>query len=271
MSASAYQDRHAISFASPQQDLITYEEVNLQDQQNKRHAISMLSIGEKRTIHGLCYWTVESATEWFLTQRKTQDLRTMTPYLGSMDRIQYHHALRQLTHTDWTPPAPTELQRLFYQALLAPASLNPLDLLTVHLFAHMDDMGILSEWSHESQRLAATAALAAAPPGSWLLRRSSVKDSDIIKTRALCVKDKQTHITQHILIAHIYGFGYAHLAGVQSHQQMPYSDGRAIPSTITEPHYMIPNPPLPQIERLSGSLLDLLQTFGDMMDMDKRL
>ena len=270
MSASAYKDRHALSFAAPQEDVITYEEVNLQDQQNKRHALSMLSIGEKRTIHGLHYWTIESAAEWFLTQKKTQDLRTMTPYLGSMDRIQYHHALRQLTSDGWKPPM-TELPWLFYQALIAPASLNPLDLLAVHLFAHMDDMGILSEWSHESQRVAATAALAAAPVGSWLLRRSSVKDSDIIKTRALCVKDKQTGLTQHILIAHIYGFGYAHLIGVQSHQQMPYSDGRAIPSTIMEPSHMIPNPPLPAIERLSGSFLDLLQTFGNMMDMDKRL
>jgi hypothetical protein len=269
MSASAYHNRHALSFAAPQEDLITYEEVELQDQQNKRHALSMLSIGDKRTIHGLRYWTVESAAQWFLTQQKTQDLRTMTPYLGSIDRIRYHHALRQLTHADWTPPA--DLQSLFHQALVAPASLNPLDLLTVHLFVHMDDVGILSEWSHESQRVAAAAALAAAPPGSWLLRRSSVKDSDIIKTRALCVKDKETGQTQHILIAHIYGFGYVHLTGVQSFQQLPFSDGRAIPSPITGPNYMIPNPPLPAFERLSGSFLDLLHSFQHMMDMEKRV
>jgi hypothetical protein len=264
MSAPLYNDHH--TFAA---HLITYEEVELQDQQNKRHALSILSIGAKRTIHGLRYWTVESAAQWFLTQQKTQDLRTMTPYLGSIDRIRYHHALRQLTHTNWTPPA--DLQRLFHQALVAPASLNPLDLLTVHLFVHMDDVGILSEWTDESQRLAATAALAAAPPGSWLLRRSSVKDSDIIKTRALCVKDKQTNQIQHLLIAHLYGFGYAQLTGVPSFQQLPFSDGRAIPSSIMEPSYMIPNPPLPAMEKLAGSFLDLLHSFQHMMDMEKRI
>lgn len=270
MSASHYKDRHALSFAAPQEDLITYEEVNLEDQQNKRHALSMLSIGAKRTIHGLCYWTVESAAKWFLTQKKTQDLRTMTPYIGSMDRIRYHHAFRQLTHADWTPPL-AELPQLFYQALIAPTSMNPLDLLTVHLFAHMDDLNILKQWDHESQRAASTAALSAAPPGSWLLRRSSVKESDIIITRALCIKDKRTGLTQHILIAHIYGFGYAQLKGIQSFQQMPYSDGRAIPSSIMEPNYMIPNPPLPDIETLAGSFLDLLHSFQHMIDMDKRL
>ena len=267
MSASAYKDRH--TFAESQED--SYEEVEFHDQQNKRHALSMLSIGTKREIHGLCYWTVESAAQWFLTQRNTQDLRTMTPYLGSIDRIRYHHALRQLTHTHWMPPAPADLQRLFHQALVAPASLNPLDLLTVHLFVHMDDMGILSEWTDESQRLAATVALAAAPPGSWLLRRSSVKDSDIIKTRALCVKDKRTGQTQHLLIAHLYGFGYAELKGVPSYQQLPFSDGRAIPSSIMEPSYMIPNPPLPAIMKLAGSFLDLLHSFQHMIDMEKRI
>jgi hypothetical protein len=265
MSASHY---HTMKFTSPH--LITYEELNLHDQQNKRHALSMLSIGTKREIRGLCYWTIESATQWFLTQQNTQDLRTMTPYLGSMDRIRYHHALRQLTRDDWIPST-ADLPRLFYQALLAPTSLNPLDLLTVHLFVHMDDVGILSEWAHESQRVAATVALAAATPGSWLLRRSSVKDSDIIKTRALCIKDKRTAHTQHILIAHIDGFGYAHLTGVQSFQQMPYSDGRAIPSSIMEPSYMIPTPPLPAIQNLAGSFLDLLHSYEHMMDVDKRL
>jgi len=242
----------------------------LHDQQNKRHALSMLSIGTKREIRGLCYWTVESATQWFMTQQKTLDLRTQTPYHGSKDRIRYHHALRQLTPPDWTPP--TDLQRMFQQALLAPASLTPLDLLTVHVFIHMDSVGILSEWEHESQRTAATAALAAAPPGAWLLRRSSVKDSDIIKTRALCIKDKRTGHTEHFLIAHIDGFGDAHLTGVQSFQQMPFSDGRPIPSPINEPIcHMIPHPPLPTIERLSGSFLDLLHGFAHMIDMDKQI
>ena len=270
MSASVYKAFHALSFLAPQEDVISLEEVNVEDQENKRIALSILSIGEGRTIHGLRYWTVESATEWFLTQKKTQDLRTMTPYLGSIDRIRYHHALRQLTHADWKPPM-AELPQLFYQALVAPASMNPLDLLAVQLFAHMDELHILKKWDHESQRAASSAALAAAPWGSWLLRRSSVKESNIIIPRALCFKDKRTGLTQHLLIAHIYGFGYVELNGVQSFQQMPYSDGRAIPSSIMEPNYMIPNPPLPKIQTLKGSLVDLLHSFTHMIDMDKQL
>jgi hypothetical protein len=270
MSASVYKDRHALSFLAPQEDVISFEEVNVEHQQNKRHALSMLSIGKERTIHGLHYWTVESATEWFLTQQKTQDLHTMTPYLGSMDRIRYHHALRQLTSEGWKPPM-AELPQLFYQALVAPASMNPLDLLAVQLFAHMDELNILKKWDHESQRASSATALASAPKGSWLLRQSSVKESDIIIPRALCFKDKRTGLTQHLLIAHIYGFGYVELNGVHSFQQMPYSDGRAIPSSIMGASYMIPNPPLPKIQILKGSLVDLLHSFQHMIDMDKQL
>jgi len=259
MSASHYQAHHRAQFATSQEDLITYEELNLEDQQNKRHALSMLSIGAKQEICGLCYWTVESAAHWFLTLQKTQDIRTMTPYLGSMDRIRYHHALRQLTPSSWTPPPIADLQRLFYQALIAPYSLTSLELLTVHLFVHMDDMGILNEWNEEGpQRVHAIAALAGARPGSWLLRRSSVKDSDIMKVRVLCIKDKHSGRTEHVLIAHLYGLGYAQLIGVKSNQQMPFSNAPD-------------QPPLPTLYRMSGSFLDLLYRFQDMMDLDKRI
>jgi hypothetical protein len=38
-----------------------------------------------------------------------------------------------------------------------------------------------------------------------------------------------------------------------------------------EPSYMIPNPPLPAMEKLAGSFLDLLHSFQHMMDMEKRI
>lgn len=227
------------------------------------HTLSILRIGPKREILGLTDWAIDMALS-FLTQPNPS-------YAGSLDRIRYVHALHMLTPSDWTPPPITDLSHSFMQALVAPDSLRPLDLLSVHCFVHLD-APILNKWTHESQRVAAITALAMAPPGAWLLRRSSVKESDIITPRALCINDKRTGTTQHILIAHITGFGYAQLTGTQSFQQMPFSDGRAIPSPITEPiSYMIPNPPFPTFQHLSGSLLDLLHRFSHMLDMDKMI
>ena len=257
MSVSHYNLHHALQFHAPQEDLITYEELNHHDQQNKRNALSMLSIGEGRKIFGLCYWTVDSATQWFLKLRKTRDLRIMTPYLGSMDRIEYHRALRELTTDTWTPPLQDDLRRHFYQALHSPQSLSALELLTVRLFVHMDDVGILKEWDEEGAlRPHSYNTLLGALPGSWLVRRSSVQDSDIIKARVLCVKNKKTGRIENILLGHLYGLGYAQLIGVKSNEQLPFSHS---------------SDPLPATHFMSGSFLDLLHCFKDMIDMDKRL
>ena len=88
--------------------------------------------------------------------------------------------------------------------------------------------------------------------GSWLLRQTSVKDSDIIKTRALTFRNHNGDIF-HLVIAHIYGYGYT-FPNVARGQVMP---------SVGSNDYILINQ-----EFVFASFIELIKTISLQHDFD---
>jgi hypothetical protein len=102
---------------------------------------------------------------------------------------------------------------------------------------HFDDH--LIDWKLPSDlnlREAAENIVKKSDSGSWLIRRSSVKEQDDIKIRVITLN--QNGVIKNFLFAHINGFGYVLTDGTRGHSMPRVGDGKTI--KIQMPFYSLP-------------------------------
>jgi len=112
---------------------------------------------------------------------------------------------------------------------------------------HIGDAGILSTWT-DSMRDKAIETLENAPRGSWLIRNSSLKSTDLVTVQAISyVRTERTEAPakiNHVLIMHARGYGYA-IAEAERGQLMPTTTSKDIP--------------LPEHDGTHGSFLEVME------------
>jgi hypothetical protein len=111
---------------------------------------------------------------------------------------------------------------------------------------HIGDAGILT-WT-DSMRDKAIETLENAPRGSWLIRNSSLKSTDLVTVQVISyVRTERTEIPakiNHVLVMHARGYGYA-IAEAER--------GQLMPSTISK------DIPLPEHDGVHGSFLEVME------------
>ena len=99
---------------------------------------------------------------------------------------------------------------------------------------HLIDWDLLSDFRLREK---AMTIINSAPVGSWLVRRSSVKEQEHVKIRVITSRNKDE--IRNYLLAHINGFGYVLTNGIQG-SSMP-SLGENKPIKINIPFYSLPD------------------------------
>lgn len=193
-------------------DLITYDDACPDDKYNKFKSISYLRIDKLNRPVKIYYWALKSAHQWVIENNKNFDPETRLVINSSFtNRIQLQVELS--THFPNTYEPSVEHLASLFNIFIQGQELTAAQLCELRVFLHMDDSGFLSEWLDTPLMDIRTKALDKineSENGSWLLRNSSIKDSDIIKARAVTIKSNNNTILN-IPIAHVYSFGYIEL------------------------------------------------------------
>ena len=223
-------------------DAISFEPICDENKRyNKYYAISYLRIDKLKRPNKIYYWTLESAKLWVLDNNKKTDPETrLLINNGFPERIILQLELQNYPEYNVSPT--TEFLSHLFDRYIKKEHITPSELCAIKVFLHMDDSGFLSDWLDTAGldiRTMALGAIETAENGSWLIRKSSIVDSDIIKARVITLKDTSGTV-HHIPIAHVYSFGYIELKVCRSdkmpnegeNKQFPNYVGKVYPSFI---------------------------------------
>jgi hypothetical protein len=222
-------------------DVISFEPACEGNKYNKYISISYLRIDKLHRPTKIYYWTIESAKMWVLDNNKKTDPETrMIINNGFPERIRLHMELQNYPEYNVTPT--TEYLAHLFDRYTKKDNITNNELCAMKVFLHMDDSGFLSDWLDTvgvDIRTMALAAIEKSNNGSYLLRKSSIVDSDIIKARVITFKDNNGNLS-HTPIAHVYSFGYIELNVGRSatmpnegeNKQFPVYVGKVYPSFI---------------------------------------
>ena len=203
-------------------DLITFDPACEDMKYNKFKSISCLRINMLNHPTKIYYWSLDSAIYYVLDHNKKMDPETKLLLPSNFsDRVKLQQELRTYFPDTYDPPI-EYLSILFNQYIVDPSILTPSQSCELKVFLHMDSSGFLTEWVETNGtdiRDKALEKINNADNGSWLLRKSSIIDSDIIKARVITIKNNTGDIN-HIPIAHVYSFGYIEL-DVSREYKMP--------------------------------------------------
>ena len=214
-------------------DIISFEPACEGNKYNKNLSISYLRIDKLNRPNKIYYWTLESAKLWVLDNNKKTDPESrLLINNGFPERIRLHMELTTYYKNDYNPST-DELVPLFDRYIKG-LSLSPPEICTIKVFLHMDDSGFLSDWLNTTGvdiRMMALTAIEESENGSYLLRKSSIVDSDIIKARVITFKDNNGNIS-HIPIAHVYSFGYIELDVSRSAEMPNEGENKMFPKYV---------------------------------------
>jgi hypothetical protein len=104
---------------------------------------------------------------------------------------------------------------------------------TMHFDDHLIDWDLSCDFGLREK---AMSLIYSAPVGSWLVRRSSVKEQEHVKIRVITCKVNQE--IRNYLLAHINGFGYVLTNGVQGSSMPSLGENKTIKIEI--PFYSLP-------------------------------
>jgi hypothetical protein len=229
-------------------DMISLAELCADGTYNKLTSISCLRLSNNKPTN-MIYWDFDSAYDYFVTKNKLIDPETREPInKGFVKRL-----INQKKVVNSIIPEKEVLQDMFSTYLTNPETNT--DILKV--FLHMDDTGFMTEWldvQGEDIRTKALETIATKEPKSWLIRKSSVVDSDIIKTRVITYVRADKTICHH-LIAHIYGFGYAILQAERSEEMVNLGENKSFPKIFNNIVY--------------GSFIEILEALKHHIDLTK--
>jgi hypothetical protein len=207
-----YQEFHAVQLNNgTREDPITLEELST-IAQNGRQTIGYLRCVNRCPLL-IVHYSTESAFQLFVSRNYPREPETnslLNP--GFIDRINlYRSAITRLSPEQLalslkqeTPEleavATQQKKALFCKYLTGLCTPSELLLLKISLF--IDDTNVLQVYN----RAEAEVALAQSNVGNWLIRQSSIRDTDLIKIRAISFK--QVVEVKHIIIVQIYGYGF---------------------------------------------------------------
>ncbi len=171
------------------------------------------------------YWNLDGAKQWFLEHHNIRDPETNSSILFDMvfkTRLFRQVELSQYYENGYEPE--DALLKELFLTYINHGVLSGKELSLLHNFFHIDNT-ILMKWKEECEepskhREFSNQLIEKADKGSWLIRQTSVKESDVIKTRVITFKTKDG-IVRHCVFAHVYGCGYILPQGMQSGMEMP--------------------------------------------------
>lgn len=219
-------------------DLITFDPACEDMKYNKFKSISCLRINKLNHPTKIYYWSLDSAIYYVLDHNKKMDPETKLLLPSNFgERVKLQQELRTYFPETYNPSI-DYLSILFNQYIIEPSILIPSQLCELKVFLHMDSSGFLTEWVDTTGidiRTKAIEKINTSENGSWLLRKSSIIDSDIIKARVVTIKNNTGDIN-HIPIAHVYSFGYIELI-VSREDKMPNEGSNNIFPKYYDPIY----------------------------------
>ena len=180
--------------------------------QNGRRTIGYLRLVENKP-RVIVYYDTLSAYNAFVTNKIRFEPETRAPlHKGFVERITlYRNAITTLTeeqlalsiiHEDPEQRRLVNQQKsdMFQRYMRGQAT--PTEKLQLQISLFIDDTEVLHPYTRED----ATTRLQHAPVGSWIIRTSSIGDSDIITTRAISISLPLS--ISHLCITQIYGYGF---------------------------------------------------------------
>jgi len=258
-SAELYYNRNRIAFEKEKggdvlEDPITLEEMN---EYIPGQTISYLRMAGRCPV-GMRFFTLSSLQQCLAKNNK--DPFTNLPWKGAMRR-RVEIAAKASAHEQ--PDIPT----LFKEFIQNPKAFKGrAEYAWLEQNLHIGDAGILSTWT-DSMREKAIETLENAPLGSWLIRNSSLKSTDLVTVQAISYvrtegstrmyrnshepEHSSIHIPakiSHLLVMHVRGYGYA-IAEAGRGQQLPDSTTKDIP--------------LPDHDGVHGSFLEIMEWLNE--------
>lgn len=239
-SKQLYYDRNRISFAQEKGDDVLEDPITMEEMPAyvPGETISYLRLAGRCPV-GMRFFTLSSLQQCL--QRNNIDPFTNLPWKGAM-RLRVEIASRaSQAH------ASQDTHALFQEFIQNPAAFKGrAEYAWLEQNLHIGDAGILS-WT-DSMRDKAIETLESAPRGSWLIRNSSLKSTDLVTVQAISyVRTERTDVPakiSHLLVMHVRGYGYA-IAEAERGQLMPTTTSKDIP--------------LPEHDGVHGSFLEVME------------
>jgi hypothetical protein len=189
-------------------DIVSFEEIR----PNGRNYVMHLRMIEKE-IEGqkvprvpvkLIPYDTYSAYDTFITRGLKFDPETREPLNANFfKRIQLYKEALDTFGSEFEPSV-EELNRLMNKYLQG-ESLDERETLYLRSYLNADNSSAIKEFDGDVRVMAKT-ALKQKGEGSWLLRRSSIKNSSLIKVKVLSCFDKNEY--HHYPFFHVSGLGY---------------------------------------------------------------
>jgi len=245
-SAELYYNRNRIAFAKEKGDDVLEDPITLEEMNEyiPGQTISYLRMAGRCPV-GMRFFTLSSLQQCLAKNNK--DPFTNLPWKGAMRR-RVEIATRASALVQARASLDTHAtQTLFQEFIQDPTAFKARpEYAWLEQNLHIGDAGILS-WT-DSMRDKAIETLENAPRGSWLIRNSSLKSTDLVTVQAISyVRTERTEVPakiNHVLIMHARGYGYA-IAEAERGQLMPTTTSRDIP--------------LPEHDGTHGSFLEVME------------
>lgn len=226
----------------PLTDMVSMVNIN----PNGRNYISYLRLMDKQ-IDGkniklpitMKYWDTKSCVDTFVNHPTRRVLNgravivdpetNMEINPGFISRINlYNESLNELG--EHFTPAPGEIKSIFHRYLNLDGSnsISPRERLILRSFLFLEDTNVLSNYKASGLDLRGETEkfLSTKPSGSWLLRTSSVIDTNIVAAKVISSVyfENNIPIFSHVLCLHVKGYGYYTATDIKQQQQMPDLD-----------------------------------------------
>lgn len=218
----------------PLTDMVSMVDIN----PNGRNYISYLRLVDKQvgtnTIRlptAMKYWDTKSCVATFIDHptyrvingnRVIVDPETNTKINpGFIERIKLYNESLNVLGEDFSP-APGEIKSIFNRYLNQSSGITKRERLILRSFLFLEDTGVLSNFLNAvglDLRSEVEKCLSKKPSGSWLLRTSSVIDTDIVAAKV--ISSVSNNSFNHTLCLHVKGYGYYSPSVIKQKQQMP--------------------------------------------------
>jgi len=243
-SAELYYDRNRIAFAKEKGDDVLEDPITLEEMNEyiPGQTISYLRLAGRCPV-GMRFFTLSSLQQCLAKNNK--DPFTNLPWKGAMRR-RVEIAAKALACAS---PQASDIPTLFKEFIQNPRAFKGrAEYAWLEQNLHIGDAGILSTWT-DSMREKAIETLEKAPLGSWLIRNSSLKSTDLVTVQAISYVRTQIPLKiTHLLVMHVRGYGYA-IAEAGRGQQLPDSTTKDIP--------------LPDHDGVHGSFLEIMEWLNE--------
>lgn len=207
----------------PLEDMVSYAEIN----PTGRNYISYLRLVDQMPAR-MVFWDTVSCMNTFINhptyrtihnKKYIVDPETNQPiHPGFIERIQLYNESINVLGNQYRP-APGEINDIFQRYLREDISSR--DKLVLRSFLFLEDTEVLSmfEATGLQIRVGAEKRLLKCESGSYLLRTSSVVDSELVKAKVLSFNDNG--VIKHVMCVHTKGYGYFIPSGIIQEQIMP--------------------------------------------------